>query len=60
MTTVDKDAFLAQLPADVSNEDLFQLLLQVAPAEAMRNGMSRGQRWERVLEVLSSPEYQLC
>jgi uncharacterized protein (DUF1800 family) len=59
-TTLEKDAFLAQLPADVSNEDLFQLMLQVAPAEAMRNGMSQGQRWERVLEVLSSPEYQLC
>jgi uncharacterized protein (DUF1800 family) len=59
-TVVDKESYLAQLPTDATNDDLFRLILQVEPAEAMRNGMSRGQLWERVLEVLSSPEYQLC
>ena len=59
-TTMDKDAYLAQLPLNAGNDDLFHLLLQVEPAKAMRNSMSGGQLWERVLEVLSSPEYQLC
>ncbi len=59
-TTSQKDSYLAQIPANASDQDLFRMMLQVEPADAMRQGLSQGQLWERVLEVLSSPEYQLC
>ena len=59
-TAPDKAAFLAQLPPNITNEDLFELMLQVPPTEVLRSSMGKGDLMERVLELLSSPEYQLC
>ncbi|HNO06743.1 MAG TPA: DUF1800 family protein, partial [Flavobacteriales bacterium] len=59
-TAPDKAAFLAQLPPNITNEDLFELMLQVPPTEVLRSSMGQGDLMERVLELLSSPEYQLC
>ena len=59
-TAPDKAAFLAQLDPAITNEDLFDLLLQVEPSLVLRAGIGRGPLMERVLEILSSPEYQLC
>ena len=56
----DKAAFLAQLDPATSNEVLFDTLLQVDASEPLRANVGHGDLMERVLEVLSSPEYQLC
>ena len=39
---------------------LDQLPLQVEAGEALRTSVGNGDLMERVLEILSSPEYQLC
>ena len=56
----DKAAFLAHLDPAVTNDALFATLLQVDPSEALRQNLGNGDLMERVLEILSSPEYQLC
>lgn len=59
-TLPDKAAYLAQLPRNATNEDLFSLLLTVDPAPALRDALDKGDPMERTLEILCSPEYQLC
>ncbi len=59
-TLPDRDAFLAQLDPAITNDGLFALLLQVDASAALRGNVSNGTVLERVLEVLCSPEYQLC
>jgi hypothetical protein len=59
-TLPDKETFLAQLPADIDNVGLCDRLLVVPPSGALQASLSRGAVLERVLEILSSPEYQLC
>ena len=59
-TLPDKAAFLAQLDPHITNDALFSMLLQVDPSDALRANVSHGDLMERVLEILSSPEYQLC
>ena len=59
-TLPDKAAFLAQLAPQVTNDQLISTLLQVEPTDALRATISHGDVMERVLEILSSPEYQLC
>ena len=56
----DKDAFLAQLDPSITDEALFSTLLQVEASETLRASVGKGDLMERVLEILSSPEYQLC
>jgi len=56
----DKAAFLAQLDPATTNESLFNTLLQVDASPTLRSNVGNGDLMERVLEVLSSPEYQLC
>ena len=56
----DTAAFLAQLDPAITNEELYGLLLQVDPSPALVQNLGRGDRMERVLEIISSPEYQLC
>lgn len=56
----DKAAFLAQLDPAVTNDALFTKLLQVDASEPLRANVGNGDLMERVLEILSSPEYQLC
>ena len=58
-TAPDKAAFLAQLGNAPSDEDLFQRLLLVEPSRTLRANLS-GDVMQRVLEILSTPEYQLC
>ncbi len=56
----DKAAFLAQLDPAISNEALLNILLQVEPSGTLHQNVGQGDLMERVLEILSSPEYQLC
>ena len=56
----DTAAFLAQLEPSTPNEALFNTLLQVDASVTLRSNVGNGDLMERVLEVLSSPEYQLC
>lgn len=56
----DKAAFLAQLDPTMGNDALFAALLQVDASDALRANVGDGDLMERVLEILSSPEYQLC
>lgn len=56
----DRSTFLAQLDPDITNQGLFNTLLQVEASEALRTNVGTGDLMERVLEILSSPEYQLC
>jgi uncharacterized protein (DUF1800 family) len=59
-TTVDRDRFLAQLPASPGMDELSSLLLCVPPSDALRRSISANDTWQRTLQILSSPEYQLC
>ncbi|MBP7515338.1 MAG: DUF1800 family protein, partial [Flavobacteriales bacterium] len=56
----DRSTFLAQLDPGITNDGLFNMLLQVEASEALRTNVGTGDLMERVLEILSSPEYQLC
>jgi len=56
----DKAAFLAQLDPAVTNDTLFDTLLQVEASDTLRANVGTGDLMERVLEIMSSPEYQLC
>lgn len=56
----DKAAFLAQLDPAATDDALFGSLLQVDASHTLRANIGKGELMERVLEILSSPEYQLC
>lgn len=56
----DTAAFLAQLDPAITNEELCDLLLPVDASPALRQSLGQADLKERVLEILSSPEYQLC
>ncbi len=56
----DKAAFLAQLDSSITNDELLDLLLQVDASEVLRQNLGNRELMERVLEILCSPEYQLC
>lgn len=59
-TLPDTQAFLRQLPADVDNDELCALLLALPAGATLRANLSSGGTRERVVEVISAPEYQLC
>ncbi|MEO8068520.1 MAG: DUF1800 domain-containing protein [Flavobacteriales bacterium] len=62
-TTSDKELFAMSLAPDISNAALCEVLLSVAPSSALLNAISQPAQstaFDRVLQVLSSPEYQLC
>ncbi len=59
-TIPDTSAFLGELPTNTDNSSLCDRLLVVPPSGALQANLSRGAVFERVLEILSSPEYQLC
>lgn len=59
-TLPDWEAFLAQLPAEVDNPTLARMLLQVDPSPALSSALTASGVKERVMEILCSPEYQLC
>ncbi|QQR86780.1 MAG: DUF1800 domain-containing protein [Flavobacteriales bacterium] len=61
--TNNRDALLAELPRNVSNEELCALLLCVPPSHTLLGIISipsNADLLQRVLQVVSSPEYQLC
>ena len=62
-TTTDKDQFVMNLPQDIGNSALCDALLSVPPSPALLSAISQPGRTtlaDRMLQVLSSPEYQLC
>ncbi|MBK6775151.1 MAG: DUF1800 domain-containing protein [Flavobacteriales bacterium] len=62
-TASDKEQFVFGLPKEMSNDGLCEALLAIPPSQALRSSISpagQGSVFDRVLQVLSSPEYQLC
>lgn len=61
--TNDRGALLAELPHDISNEELCAVFLCVPPSRTLLGTISspaNADLLQRVLQVVSSPEYQLC
>ena len=58
--TADRQRFLSQLPEPLDNEGLCDLLLPVAPSAALLSSLSGADTWQRTVQIVSSPEYQLC
>ena len=56
----DRAALLAQLPKACTDRELCDLLLQVDPTPALLAELAGRDDMDRVLLILSSPEYQLC
>lgn len=59
----NRDALLAELPQGISNGDLCETLLCVPPSRTLLGTLSspaKADLLQRVLQVVSSPEYQLC
>lgn len=62
-TTSDKEKFVMSLAQDGDNVALCEALLCLPPSSALLNAISQPAHatvFDRVLQVLSSPEYQLC
>ena len=62
-TTTDKEQFVMSLPKDMSNDALCEALLALPASPALLAAISspaHATAFDRVLQVLSSPEYQLC
>lgn len=61
--TNNRDGLLAELPRNISNLELCEALLSVHPSRTLLGTISApasSDLLQRVLQVLSSPEYQLC
>lgn len=59
----NRDALLAELPRGISNEELCGMLLSVPSSPTLLRTMSapaNADLLQRVLQVVSSPEYQIC
>jgi uncharacterized protein (DUF1800 family) len=62
-TTSDKEQFVFSLPKDIDNDGLCEALLAIPPSQVLLSSISpvgQASVFDRVLQVLSSPEYQLC
>lgn len=59
-TRCDPESFLRQLGSDPSTERMMESLLVVDPSPGMIDAIGSGAPADRLVLILSTPEYQLC